>query len=251
MGYGVPDVVPQMIVVGDTAYVRDSWALDAFDVPPGIDRLDRIVGKNWVRTAANKLARQIRTPEADLELFIGWIDEAAIAEAKVLAPLADGLVSVRCAGIDWKVDPVSGSCSATQLGELRHFVLRYGTPDELVEAPAEEVLDAIALEGPLGLRQAPRKPNATSADVFPPDDNETTWTVSHPELDELLHVTNCYEAQQLVIEHLGQADPPLLERLEFDSEGSLFAAYGESRKDALALRKHIDRLIANAKSGVK
>jgi hypothetical protein len=42
-----------------------------------------------------------------------------------------------------------------------------------------------------------------------------------------------------------------LERLEFDSEGSLFAAYGESRKDALALRKHIDRLIANAKSGVK
>lgn len=81
-GYGTPAVVPQIIVDGDEHFVRDSMAIYAFDPPPTLGRLDRVVGTSWVRTTrAPARAHGWISPEVELDNWMERVSDTAIEDA--------------------------------------------------------------------------------------------------------------------------------------------------------------------------
>jgi hypothetical protein len=91
-----------------------------------------------------------------------------------------------------------------------------------------------------------RRPDATAgnprvaAQLLAPEEAGEDWAVlCGEELAAAFDVANCYEAEVCVCEHLASADPALLDRVRFDTEASMFAAYVGTADDARRLADHI------------
>lgn len=82
--------------------------------------------------------------------------------------------------------------------------------------------------------------------VAPVDDDSGSWSVTSYNLAEVLGVANNHDADHAVRQFLATRDPQLLERLAFDSEDAMFAAYAVGEADALALSVAIAALRTNA-----
>lgn len=245
-GYGTADVVPQIVVDDADYYVRDSMAVYAFAPPPTLRRLEQVVGTMWVRTTMTPVrAHGWVSVEAELDNSMERLTDSAIDRARVAARNdRDSVVAVVCAGVLWEINTNTLAWSTEGLHELRAVSMSY---DDGVQVPAvpgpEELLDAQAIAGPLGLHRVPRKAHPYSADITPPEDAEGLWSVTHAGLADLLHVEGCVDAERLVQAEVRRAQPRLELRVAYDSEGSLFAAYSHARADAVALRKLIDTMI--------
>jgi hypothetical protein len=123
-------------------------------------------------------------------------------------------------------------------------VVEFRYDDHPVEWPAPAEAEILAVEEAIARIRSPERPRKRAAhvvpdvEVWPPEDGER-WTVTSRNLPTVLEVANCYEAESAVFEALAQADPALLQRLEFDSEADMFAAYADTEADAGALARVI------------